>query len=93
MMGQWRVEVTPGTARKGDVFLHVIHVGDRGLMRMDEAELLREGETRGVRVRTAGQVWEVTFGSDGALGGRIRGMGDRTIDRTLATTVQGQSGI
>ena len=93
MMGQWRVEVAPGAARKGDVFLHVIQVGDQGLTRMDEMELVREGDTCGVRVKTEGQVWEVTFNSDGVLGGRIRRTGARAVDRALATTVQAQSGI
>ena len=93
MMGQWRVEVSPGAARKGDVFLHVIQVENQGLAGMDEAELVREGDTCGVRVKTAGQTWEVTFNSDGSLGGRIRGAGGRAVDRALATTVQAQSGI
>jgi heparin/heparan-sulfate lyase len=93
MMGQWRVEVAPGAARKVDVFLHVIQVGDRGLARMAETELLREEGVCGVRLETGGRRWEVTFSVDGALGGHIRGMGARAVDRALATTVQAQSGI
>ena len=29
--GAWRVEVSPGTPRKEDVFLHVLEIGDRGV--------------------------------------------------------------
>ena len=31
MMGQWRVEVSPGSPRRDDVFLHVIQVGPKTL--------------------------------------------------------------
>jgi hypothetical protein len=56
-------------------------------------ELVREAGSCGVRLKTGGQTWEVTFNSDGALGGHIRGTGGRAIDCPLATTVQVQSGI
>jgi heparin/heparan-sulfate lyase len=94
MMGQWRVEISPGTARKTDVFLHVIQVGDQKLQDMDKAELLQEGQRCGVRLNTGGQSWEVTFDASGPLGGHIRRIGGPgTIDVPLATTVQAQSGI
>jgi heparin/heparan-sulfate lyase len=93
MMGQWRVEVTPEAAREQDRFLHVIQVGDQQLERMDEARLLRDADTCGVRLNTAGQTWEVTFNVTGPLGGHIRRSGADAIDHPLATTVQPQSGI
>ena len=93
MMGQWRVEVSPGAARRKDCFLHVIHVGDRNLAQPDETKLLRDSEACGVRLTTSGQTWEVTFNLDGPLGGRIHRLGIEPIDRPLATTVQPQSGI
>jgi heparin/heparan-sulfate lyase len=93
MMGQWRVEVTPNVARKQDLFLHVIQVGDQQLGRMNEAKLLRDSDTCGVRLTSAGQTWEVTFSVNGPLGGRIGRSGPDAIDRALATTVQPQSGI
>ena len=40
LMGQWRVEVTPGSARQKDIFLHVIQVAGQDLEQMDEAELI-----------------------------------------------------
>jgi heparin/heparan-sulfate lyase len=94
MMGQWRVEVSPGTARKADVFLHVIQVGDQKLQQMDKTELLQEGERRGVRLSIGSHAWEVTFDATGPLGGQIRRAGGPgPIDRPLAATVQPQSGI
>jgi hypothetical protein len=94
MMGQWRVEVSPDVARKADVFLHVIQVGDQQLQHMDKTELLQDGQRSGVRLTTSGQIWEVMFDAGGPLGGRIRRTGGAgLIDRPLATTIQPQSGI
>ncbi|KPL19100.1 MAG: hypothetical protein AMJ75_12755 [Phycisphaerae bacterium SM1_79] len=94
LMGQWRLEVTPGNARQRDIFLHVIQVGGQDLEQMDEAELI-EGDGRcGVMVKTGQQVWEVVFNSDGLLGGHISRSGrGRRISHNLATEVQKQVGI
>ena len=67
MMGQWRVEVSPGTARQEDLFLHVIQVGDRQLGQMDGAELVQEGTWRGVRLACGGRAVAVTFDTTGDL--------------------------
>ena len=94
MMGQWRVEVSPGATRKADVFLHVIQVGDQQLQGMDKTELLQGGQRCGVRLNAGSQSWEVTFDTTGPLGGHIdRVGGPGPIDRPLAVTVQPQSGI
>lgn len=93
MMGRWRVEVAPAVARKADLFLHVIQVGDRQLARMDEMKLLRDSGTCGIHLTTTGQTWEVRFNADGPLGGHIHRTGDGVIDRALAVTVQPQSDI
>jgi hypothetical protein len=94
LMGQWRVEVTPGQARKKDVFLHVIQVGGQSLKNMDKTELIEEGDTSGVRVRVNEAKWDVVFNSDGPLGGHIRrNGGGRRIDRDFASSVQKQVGI
>ena len=87
-------EVAPGAARKTDIFLHVIQVGDQKLQDMDKIELLQEGATCGIRLDASGQMWEVVFNTAGPLGGRIRRAGSAgAIDRPLATTVEAQSGI
>ena len=71
MMGQWRVEVSPGAARQEDLFLHVIQVGDRQLEQMDDMELVEEGTRRGVRLTYGGRTIAVTFDTTGNLGMQI----------------------
>ncbi len=94
MMGQWRVEVTPGEARTDDLFLHVIQVGDQRLAAMDETELVEGAGIAGVRLKTAGGTWEVTFHTQGELGGHIKLIGgEQPIDTDLTTAVTPQVGI
>jgi hypothetical protein len=94
MMGQWRVEVTPGSPRREDVFLHVIQVGTQDLTAMDPAERTEGDGWAGVRVTTDAGTWEVQFNTKGELGGHIRRTGEeRRIDADLATTVTPQVGI
>jgi heparin/heparan-sulfate lyase len=94
LMGQWRVEVTPGSPRESDVFLHVIQVGDRQLEVTDETSLLEEDDRCGVRLTADDKTWEINFNSTGELAGHIkRSGGPRSIDTSLSTTVQRQSGI
>ena len=94
LMGQWRVEVTPGEVSRKDVFLHLIQVGGQGLKQMDEAELIEGNGSCGVRVRTDERVWEVVFNREGPLGGHIKRTGEgRRISRDLANSVQKQVGI
>ena len=94
LMGQWRIEVAPGSPRKSDVFLHVIQVGDQNLEAMDKAELLNTDDTCGVRLTADGRTWEITFNSTGELAGHIKHSGgSRRIDSELATTVLRQTGI
>ncbi|MHC4180328.1 MAG: heparinase II/III domain-containing protein, partial [Planctomycetota bacterium] len=94
MMGQWRVEVTPGTLQKKDLFLHVIQVGDRDLQSMDQTERIEADGLCGVRLTTGGQKWEVTFSTTGDPAGHIKRSGDKpAIHADLATSVQPQRGI
>lgn len=94
MMGQWRVEVTPGQPRKEDVFLHVVQVGDQSLEAMDDVTLVQGEGTCGVRLRAGGDTWEVRFNATGELGGRIKRTGKgRAIDAALTRSVTPQSGI
>lgn len=94
MMGQWRIEVTPGNPRKSDVFLHVIQVGDQQLAAMDQTTLLETDDTRGVSLTTNSGIWEVAFNSTGELGGHIKRSGEsRRINAGLTTEVLKQTGI
>ena len=89
LMGQWRVEVTPGAPRAKDVFLHVIEVGDQDRESMVATEPLREGERVGVKLDD----WEVLFDTVGPLGGRIRCNGVERLDEELSREVPTQKGI
>jgi heparinase II/III-like protein len=94
LMGRWRMEISPSTPRKEDMFLHVIQVGDRKLNGMVETELIRPGRRRGVRLRIDNVIWEVTFNITGKPGGHIKRTGDRKIINTeLTDAVQLQKGI
>ncbi|UCF15921.1 MAG: heparinase II/III family protein [Phycisphaerales bacterium] len=94
LIGQWRVEVTPGSPRKSDVFLHVIQVGDQQLKSMGETSLLEIDDKCGVQLTAEGFTWEILFNSTGELGGHIKRSGGlRRIDSKLSPTVQEQSGI
>jgi heparin/heparan-sulfate lyase len=71
MMGQWRVEVSPGSARQEDFFLHVIQVGDQQLAVMDDMELVRDGRWRGVQLTCGERTVKVTFDTAGDLKMRL----------------------
>jgi heparin/heparan-sulfate lyase len=71
MMGQWRIEVSPRTARHEDLFLHVIQVGDRQLRQIDDMKLVEEGTWRGVRLTRGGRTVAVKFDTVGELKARI----------------------
>ncbi|MFH1923868.1 MAG: heparinase II/III family protein [Planctomycetota bacterium] len=94
MMGQWRVEVTPGAARADDVFLHVVQVGDQGLDTMDEVQLIQVEGTCGARLAVGDRTWEVTFSTSGEPAGHVkRTGGSPVIDADLTTAVAPQAGI
>ena len=94
MMGQWRLEVSPGEPRAEDLFLHVIQVGDQTLQAMSATELLESDGTVGARVKSDEGTWEVTFATTGDLAGHIRFAGENaSVDQPLAQTVTPQSGI
>ncbi|MBN2307784.1 MAG: heparinase II/III family protein [Candidatus Hydrogenedentes bacterium] len=94
MMGQWRVEVSPGAARKADVFLHVIQAGDSSLDGMVDTEMIETEDACGVRMTLESGDWAVTFSTRGDLGGHVVHSGGGTpIDTALATSVLAQRGI
>jgi heparin/heparan-sulfate lyase len=94
LMGQWRVEVTPGNARQQDNFLHVIQVGDQDLRQMDMVKLIEEDNRCGVTITSGEHTWNVVFNSTGTLGGHISRSGNGSrINRNLTNGVQKQVGI
>ncbi|MHC4295999.1 MAG: heparinase II/III domain-containing protein [Planctomycetota bacterium] len=94
LMGQWRVEVTPGAPRKSDLFLHVIEVGDQQLESMDRVDVVEAHGVCSVHLIVGGRRWQVIFSSEGELGGHIKNYpGPRKIDTPLTTKVLKQVGI
>jgi len=72
LLGNWRVEVSPGDPRTDDVFLHLIQVGEEILTAMAPAELVEEDGVVGVRFRSGERSATVTFATRGAASGQIR---------------------
>ncbi|MBW7997845.1 MAG: hypothetical protein FVQ81_15000 [Candidatus Glassbacteria bacterium] len=95
LLGQWRVEVTPGGRRSGELFLHVIQVGDDELNYMADCELLEGTGYAGVKFEHEGREFRVTFGTEGDPGGHIRIVdgGNVVVDKPLAESVQPQQGL
>ncbi len=95
LLGQWRVEVSPGVPRTEDLFLHLIQAGDSGLKRMAESKLIRKDGRVGLRFRYAASEWEVLFGSDGPASGRItlKKNGVIQIQQEFTHEVMRQSGL
>lgn len=61
LLGQWRVEVSPGKPALYDNFLHLIQVGDTSLNALAPSELIETGEAIGVKFDYAGKSYEVRF--------------------------------
>lgn len=61
LVGQWRIEVAPGTAATEDYFLHIIQVGSSGLASLPETELIDTSSEKGVIFSYGGKTWRVTF--------------------------------
>ena len=93
--GQYRAEVSPLTANKKDLFLHVIQVGKNTLPRMVETRLVNTPDTFGVEFDSPKGKWQVTFNRKSNAGGKIRLEKDGKViyDKTLSEKVQKQSGI
>ncbi len=95
LFGNWRMEVSPGSERQDDVFLHVIQVGDRSLAKRMSVELVESSEHAGARFVVEGRTVEAVFSTRDKPAGHIRisQNGRRLIDRDLAESVQAQRGL
>ena len=95
LWGNWRLEVTPGEARAGDVFLHVLHAADASTESMPPTELLTEADRVGAEIRVGGRTFQVWFGTEGEPGGHVHiASADKVVlDQPLTQAVQAQSGV
>ncbi len=95
LVGRWRMEVKPGAAREGDVFLHVIEAGGQGRESMVPVALREEAGMAGASLAVGRRTIQVDFRTGGETGGHIRiEEGGRTlVDRALTSEVMPQSGL
>lgn len=61
LVGQWRVEVKPGSARTEDMFLHMIQVGDLNLKSLPDVAIEETEEALSMSFAYAGKSFKVSF--------------------------------
>lgn len=90
MMGRWRVEVSPGTARTADVFLHLIQVGDLALSSMAQNQVTEDADSAEVTFDAGSRTVSLRFAKSGSVGGHItiEDGGQPAVDRDLTSQVQ-----
>ncbi len=95
LLGQWRVEVSPGRPAADDAFLHLLQASDRSVAKMADSKLVRRGDRVGVRFRYRDAEWEVLFSTQGPAAGhvRLKRGGRAVLDRELAREVMRQAGL
>lgn len=95
LLGNWRIEVSPGTPRKEDVFIQLIQVGDITLGKMDVASLVEENGMVGVRFFTKDNIAVVTFATEGDPAGHVTIASGVNIfvDRDLTSQIMPQAGL
>ncbi len=71
LFGQWRVEVSPGSANNNDLFLHLIQVGDTSLKSMVKSSPVSTDDMTGVRFNYNNKEYEVLFSTKNEAGGKI----------------------
>lgn len=71
LFGQWRIEVTPGSSNKDDIFLHILQVGDTTLQAMVNTTLSKTDDMVGVRFVHEEKEYKVMFAIKDRAGGEI----------------------
>ena len=61
LLGQWRVEVRPGAARKADVFMHIIKVGDEAMSSLPATSTFETNSEIGVEFTYEGKDFRIAF--------------------------------
>lgn len=95
LLGNWRIEVSPGTPRADDVFLHLIQVGEKTLTAMSPTELIEEYGVVGVRFNFENKSVAVTFATQGEAAGHVKITSGENIliDDDLTGQVTPQAGL
>ena len=71
-LGHWRMEVSPPTASKEDLFMHIIQVGDKDLSDLPDTETFETATQIGVKFTYLGKYHTLTFDKTKAYGCRIQ---------------------
>lgn len=61
LVGQWRIEVTPGEARTDDIFLHILQVGDSSLTALPGTIVTNNDRRAGVEFTYLGKKFKIDF--------------------------------
>ncbi len=95
LWGNWRMEVSPETPKKEDIFLHLIQVGDQTQSSMVESELIENNDSIGVQFEANDKTVTATFSKSGNAAGYIKiSRGNKTIiDQNLTEKVNPQVGL
>ena len=95
LLGNWRMEMSPGTPQTDDVFLHLIQVGDKSVTAMIPAELIEEDGVVGVRFRFGEKSATIIFATRGEAAGHIKiTSGEQVlVDNDLTRQVTPQAGL
>jgi heparin/heparan-sulfate lyase len=89
LMGRWRVEVSPSTPNKEDIFLHFIQVGGQSLQNMNDVEMEENNEMVKLSFKTEDLEVSLELAKTGAVGGHItiKQDGEIVIDKNLAQAI------
>ena len=71
-LGHWRMEVSPQTASKEDLFMHIIQVGDKNLSDLPDTETFETATQIGVKFTYLGKYHTLTFDKTKSYGCRIQ---------------------
>lgn len=68
LVGQWRIEVAPGTAATTDYFMHIFQVGDTSLSSLPSTSTFEDSSKIGVEFRYGGKTYSLSFDKKSSYG-------------------------
>ena len=96
VFGNWRMEISPASENRRDLFLHLLQAGDReGLKEMTPSSLVGNEQEAGVEFVAGERTVRAVFKKEDEVGGHIRITegGKVIVDRPLTMEVQNQQGL
>lgn len=95
LLGQWRIEVSPGKPATDNVFLHLIQVGDISLQSMIDSEMVKTDTMTGVKFIYKDKEYEVMFFTKNKVGGKIsiNQNGRKIMEENFTDKVKSQKGL